>query len=116
MKRYAKLISPSEFTMQMVEEKGYREKDVKLFMKDLTEVLVENLSVGNSVHLLPGLFLEVMQHPGQTVYSFKEKKNVKQDPYPILYCRLTDSLKDRVYAREEEVENKDDRYGYDDDE
>ena len=116
MKRYSKLVPQVELVQQLVDEKGYRQKEVKMFLKDLNEILVENLSCGNSVHLLPGLYLEVMQHPGQMVYSFREKKNVKQDPYPILYCRMTAALKDRVFAAEDEFsdDGMNDKYGYED--
>lgn len=116
MKRYSKLVPQVELVQQLVDEKGYRQKEVKMFLKDLNEILVENLSCGNSVHLLPGLYLEVMQHPGQMVYSFREKKNVKQDPYPILYCRMTAALKDRVFAAEDEFsdDGMDNKYGYED--
>lgn len=115
MKRYSKLIPQSGIIQQLVNERGYREKDVKIFLKDLNDVVTENLSCGNSVHLLPGLFIEVMLHPGQEYWSFKVNKKVKQDPYPILQCRMTASLKDKVYTTEEEMlDDEDSKYGYDD--
>jgi len=114
MKRYSKLIPQSGIIQQLVEEKGYRQREVEVFLKDLNEALIDNLSCGNSVHLLPGLFIEVMQHPGQEVWSFKEQKKVKQEPYPILMCRMTGALKDRIYTTEEEFEEEFDKYGYDD--
>ena len=119
MKRYSKLLSQSDLIQQMVNEKGYREKEVKMFLKELNDVITEDLSCGYSVHLFPGLYLEVMQHPGQEVWSFKENKKVRQEPYPILFCRLTAALKDKVYATEEEIaerkeHDKSSKYGYDD--
>lgn len=112
MDRYSKLIAPYELVEQLVAEKGYRSKEVKMFLKDLNDIVIENLSCGNSVHLLPGLFIEVMLHPGQDVWSFKEEKMVHQDPYPILMCRMTGSLKDKVYTTKEETEEELDKYGY----
>lgn len=119
MKRYAKLIPQATIIQQLVSEKGYRENDVKVFMKDLNEIVIENLSCGNSVRLLPGLFIEVMLHPGQKYWSFKEQKNVELAPYPTLMCRITGALKDKVYKSEEELLEdeeavEEDRYGYDD--
>lgn len=113
--RYGKLISQSKLIDQLAKEKGWREKDVKLFLRDLNEILIENLSCGNSVRLLPGLFIEVMQHPGQKVWSFKENKVIEQEPYPILFPRITGALKEKVYADSDEYEDdEEDKFGYDD--
>ena len=113
--RYSKLISQSQLIDQIVKERGYREKEVKRFLNDLNDTIIENLSCGNSVRLLPGLFIEVMQHPGQKVWSFKEQKTVEQEPYPILFARITGALKNKVYASDEDFEeDEEDKYGYDD--
>lgn len=115
MERYGKLVPQADLIEQLEKEKGWRAKEARAFLRDLNEIVIENLSCGDSVRLLPGLFIEVMLHPGQNVYSFKEQKNVYQEPYPILMCRMTGSLKGRVYATDDDFEDKeDDRYGYDD--
>lgn len=114
--RYAKLIPQAKLIDQLVKEKGYREKEVKQFLKDLNDIVIENLSCGNSVRLLPGLFLEVMLHQGQDVWSFKQKKLIHQEAYPILFARITGALKDKVYADESDFEDEEefDKDGYDD--
>lgn len=101
-KRLGKLYSQADFIEQLVKYKNYREKDLKILFRDMYDMLIEDLASGNSVHIFPGVFMEIMEHPGQEVYSFKEQKNVKVEPYPYLRVRLTGKIKEAIFASEYE--------------
>ena len=99
-KRYGRLIGTQELYEQLVKEKGYHEADVRCFMTDLEDILVNDLAGGNSVHLFSGLYVEVVERAATRGWNFKEQRVVDVPPLPTLFFRVTDKLRDKIFENE----------------
>jgi len=121
MKRLGNLYTKRQLMQLLADEKGYRIDELKIFFKDLEDMVTEILSNGNSVILPPMIYLEIVEHPAHKKYDFKTRGTVDYPAYPVLRVHAGENYRKRLFKKAdekieefEEYEDENIHYGYND--